>query len=321
MIKDQQEKFSRITKEITRANSVAIYTHVNPDCDTLSCALSLRLALLSLGKCVDVYSVDPVPKTLCVLNGADSVKLPEKRVHDLSIAVDCDSLERIGNGMKSYLSSKVQIAIDHHKTHKKFADVTVLDTEVSSCAEIVYHLVKSMNLLTKEVAELLFAGIVTDSGCFQFSSVTETTHKVAGELMSFGIDAGKIIYDVFKKTNVNKFRLENRVLSKCKFFEDNQVAIITFTAKDFEETGTSMNDTLGTIVNVIDIDTVKIAYAIAEASNKSYKIMIRTKESVDASDIAREFGGGGHYRAAGCRLNGYYEDIVDKLLKVARDRL
>ena len=79
--------------------------------------------------------------------------------------------------------------------------------------------------------------------------------------------------------------------------------------------------TLGTIVGVIDIDTVKVAYAIAEAANRSYKIMIRSKDGIDASDIAREFGGGGHNRAAGCRLNGYYEDIVDKLLKVARDRL
>lgn len=139
--------------------------------------------------------------------------------------------------------------------------------------------------------------------------------------MSYGFDAGEVIYNVFKKTSINKFMLENRVLSKCKFYENNQVAIITFTAEDFKATSTSMNDTLGTIVSVIDIDSVKIAYAIAEAANKSYKIMIRTKNGVDASDIAREFGGGGHARAAGCRLNGYYEDIVDKLNKVARDRL
>ena len=321
MIQNEKEKFIRVSKEIAKANSVSVYTHVNPDCDTLSCALSLRLALISLGKQVDVYSVDPVPKTLCVLNGADSVKLPEKKVHDLSIAVDCDSLERIGNAMRSFLSSKVQIAIDHHKTHAKFADVTLLDTDVSACAEIVYRLLTYMKLMSKDVAELLFAGIVTDSGCFQFSSVSETTHKIAGELMSYGFDGGKVIYDVFKKTSVNKFMLENRVLSKCKFFDDNQIAIITFTAKDFEETSTSMNDTLGTIVGVIDIDTVKVAYAIAEAANRSYKIMIRSKDGIDASNIAREFGGGGHNRAAGCRLNGYYEDIVDKLLKVARDRL
>ena len=119
----------------------------------------------------------------------------------------------------------------------------------------------------------------------------------------------------------NKFMLENAVLTKCKFFEDDKIAIISFTENDFKQTNTSMNDTLGTIVKVIDIDTVKVAFAISEASPKSYKIMIRTKDGIDASDIAREFGGGGHIRAAGCRLNGYYEDIVDKLLKVARDRL
>lgn len=321
MIQKEQEKFNLIEREIAKAQSVSIYTHVNPDCDTLSCALALRLALLSLGKDVDVYSVDPVPNTLCVLNGAGFVILPEKKVHDLSIAVDCDSLERVGNSMRSYLSSKVKIAFDHHKTHKKFADVSVVDIDVSACAEIVYRFLKRLNLITKDIAELLFAGIITDSGCFQFPSVTVSTHNIASELMAYGFDAGKVIYDVFKKVTKNKFMLENRVLTKCKFFEDNQIAIITFLENDFKETCTSLNDTLGTIVKVIDIDTVKVAYAISEASPKSYKIMIRTKDDIDASDIAREFGGGGHVKASGCRLNGYYEDIVDKLLKAARDRL
>ena len=321
MTTKEQEQFNRISQEITNAGSISIYTHQNPDCDTLSCALALRLALLSLGKGVDVYSVDPVPNTLCVLNGADAVKLPEKKVHDLSIAVDCDGLDRLGNAMKSFLASKSKIAIDHHKTHKKFADISLVDIEVSACAEIVYRLLKHLNLITKDIAELLFAGIVTDSGCFQFPSATASTHSVASELMSYGINSGKIIYDVFKKSTKNKFMLENVVLSKCKFFNDDQIAIITYTEKDFKDTSTALTDTLGTIVKVIDIDTVKVAFAISEAAPRSYKIMIRTKEDIDASDIAREFGGGGHVRASGCRLNGYYEDIVDKLLKVARDRL
>ena len=321
MITREQEQFNKVMQEITKARSVSIYTHQNPDCDTLSCALALRLALLSLGKSVDVYSVDPVPNTLCVLNGASEVKLPEKKVHDLSIAVDCDGLDRIGNGMKSFLSSKSKIAIDHHKTHKRFADITLLDIEVSACAEIIYRLLKHSDLITKEIAELLFAGIITDSGCFQFPSATASTHMIASELMAYGINSGQIIYDVFKKSSKNKFILENAVLSKCKFYEDDQIAIITYTENDFNVTGTTLTDTLGTIVKVIDIDTVKIAYAISEAAPRSYKIMIRTKENIDASDIAREFGGGGHVRASGCRLNGYYEDVVEKLLKVARDRL
>ncbi len=321
MIQNEKEKFNSAYKEITSAKTVSIYTHVNPDCDTLSCALALYHALTSLGKQVDVYCVDQIPDTLKVLNGANIVKLPEKKVHDLSIAVDCDSLDRIGNAMRSYLSSKVQIAIDHHKTHRKFSTISILDTEVSSCAEILYRFLKHLRLLTKDIAELIFAGIVTDSGCFQFSSVSKSTHQIAGELMEYGFDAGEVIYNVFKKVSKNKFLLENRVLSKCKFFEDNQIAILTFTQEDFNATGTSINDTQGTIVNVIDIDSVKVAYAISEATPKSYKIMIRSKGEVDSSDIAREFGGGGHSRAAGCRLNGYYEDIVDKLLKVARDRL
>ena len=88
-----------------------------------------------------------------------------------------------------------------------------------------------------------------------------------------------------------------------------------------EETGTSPSDTEGMIASAIDVDGVEVAFAVSEAAEKSFKVSIRTKERADACDIASAFGGGGHSRAAGCRMNGFYEDVVDKLLKAARDRM
>ena len=122
MIQNQREQFNRVQKEITSALTVSIYTHVNPDCDTLSCALALYNSLTKLGKQVDVYCVDPVSETLKILSGADVVKVPEKKVHDLSIAVDCDGLDRIGNAMRSYLSSKM---VPHMITKSQTAGKTV----------------------------------------------------------------------------------------------------------------------------------------------------------------------------------------------------
>ena len=110
-------------------------------------------------------------------------------------------------------------------------------------------------------------------------------------------------------------------MSKCRFFEDGKIAIITFLTSDFESTGTETSDTEGIISSAIDVDGVEVAFAVSEVKDKNFKVSVRTKNYVDASDVAGEFGGGGHEKAAGCRLNGYYEDVVDKLVKAARDRL
>ena len=184
-----------------------------------------------------------------------------------------------------------------------------------------FDLLDGMGLVDKGVAALLFGGIVADSGCFQYPSTTARTHEIARELMGYGIDAADIIYRVHRRLTPPVFALKTRVLSNCRFFDGGKIALLTFTKKDFEETGTSPSDTEGMIASAIDVDGVEVAFAVSEAAEKSFKVSIRTKDSADACDIASAFGGGGHSRAAGCRMNGFYEDVVDKLLKAARDRM
>ncbi len=121
---------------------------------------------------------------------------------------------------------------------------------------------------------------------------------------------------------MNKFKLKNRVLENARFFENDRVGIIHFRQVDFEATGTSEDQTEGIINNIRDIDGVDVAIAITDTkSENSFKISIRTADCVDAAAIASVFGGGGHQCAAGCRANGFYEDIKDKLLKATRDNL
>lgn len=321
MLKANKEKIVAISKAIQKANTISLYCHINPDGDTLGSALAVYTALTQKGKKVDVYCDGVISNKYKALVNSSAVKYPEKIVHDLSIAIDCDCIGRLGNCMKSFLSSKEQIAIDHHKSHEKFAELTLVVPDAAACAEVVFELLDYMKVIDDTVASLLFAGIVTDTGCFQFSSTTEYTHEIAQALMKYNFNASEIIYLFFKRTSPEIFNLKNRVLSKCKFREDGKIAFITFFQKDFDETNTTTNDTEGIIVGAIDVDTVEVAYAISESGDKNWKISIRTKNYVDASDIAREFGGGGHVRAAGCRLNGYYEDVLDKLTKVAKDRL
>lgn len=311
----------KIADTLLRANDVAIYCHTSPDGDTISSSLAVYTALKKLGKNVNVFCDQIIPKKYFCLKNAEVIKLPDGSKHDVSLSMDCAGLDRLGKCVKQYSLGNVRIAVDHHKTFDRFCDLYLLDIFACSVAQMTYFLLNRMQLIDKDIAGLLFAGIVTDSGCFAYSNVTTETHEVAAKLMGYGIDASKIIYDVFRSTEVNKFRLKCRVLSKCEFYDDNKIALIVFNKEDYDSTDTDHASTEGIISELIEIDSVQVAYAFSETEKLNYKVSIRTKEGVDASDIAMTYGGGGHQRAAGCRANGYIEDIKEKFLKNARDRI
>ncbi len=310
-----------IEKQINRATDIALFSHTNPDCDTLSSMLALYVALKNKGKNVTAYCDCTVPERLKCLYASENVIFPQKHVHELAISLDASALDRLGQSMKCYLSAKKQIAIDHHKSFTRFASLCYVDDSACACTEIVYQLLKNMKLMDDNIAKLLFSGLVTDSGCFAYSNVTERTHEIACELLKYNFDAGQTIYDVFNSKNIERFMLENRVLAKTKFYSDGQIAIASVFEDDLTKTGASIDDTIGVINGIMDVDGVKVAYALLQVGQRNFKLSIRTKGNIDASEIAMTFGGGGHKNASGCRVNGYYEDIVERLLKLANDRI
>lgn len=316
------DNLKRIADILTDAHEIAVYCHTNPDGDTISCALALYDALTRAGKTVSVICDGEIPAKYRFMKGAEKFVLPEKGVHEIAFAVDCSDIDRLGGAAKSFLSAKKRIAVDHHKSHKKFAEFYCVDADAAACAEIICDLLDGMSLLgDADTAALLFAGIVSDTGCFQYPSTTVKTHETACRLMRLGIDSPSIIYEVHRRIPENVFRLKTRALSACRFFDGGRIALLKFGADDFAATGTAPADTEGIISSAVDVDGTEVAFAVSEVKDKNFKVSIRTKNYVDAADLASVFGGGGHVRAAGCRMNGYFEDVIDKLLKAARDRL
>jgi len=314
--------FSEIGKKISKAKDIALYCHTNPDGDALGSLLALYTMLKAKGKDVYAFCDTEIVDKYKFMRNIEFVSFPDKRTHELGLSVDCSDIDRLGQCLKSFVSCKTTIAIDHHKSFQNFADISYIERETSSCSEIVYLLSKENKWLTKESAELLFTGMVTDTGCFAFDSVTSRTYKIASEILElYKINHADIIYKAYRSTSFDRYNLKIKGLSTAKFYNDNQVAIVVFTNKLFEETNTSINETEGIIAELINIDRIKVAYAISEVNPRNYKLSIRTKEGIDASEIAAQFGGGGHKAAAGCRVNGYLEDIMEKLIKLANDRI
>lgn len=313
--------FSEIIKKINKANEIAIFCHTNPDGDALGSMLALGFALEKKGKKIALFCDSPISVRNSKFFGSERISLPTNKVFDLGIAVDSSELDRLGGCVKSFLSCKSQVAIDHHKSFKRFTETCYVDKDACACAQIIFKLLKEMKLIDKTVAELLFSGIVTDSGCFAFPSVTPETHEIAAELMGYGFNAANAIYNTFRSTSVERFNLKCRALNGAKFFCDNQIGVIVFRIADFKATGTTAADTEGIINELIDVENVKVAFALSEVGDKNFKLSIRSKDPIDASDIAGFYGGGGHKNAAGCRVNGYLEDVIERIVKLALDRI
>lgn len=326
----ETEKIKKFVSFTDGAESVALLCHVNPDSDTLGSALSLRLAFKKLGCRADVYCEDNPPPRLSFLPTIDAVNecADDKfKKYDLVIAVDCNDLERFGTAGKYFKHASRTLSADHHKTNRNFADYSICDPLAGATAEIVFKIVCELSvkaghdLIDNDIATLLFSALVGDTGAFSFDNTTDETFAVAGKLLHYGVDSHNIIYKMIKSQPANRYKLKARAMCNTRFFDGNEIAVMTFFKKDFTETETSTAFTDGIINELIDVDSVKIAFAVSEVGEKYYKASIRTKAPYDAASVATVFGGGGHSRAAGCRISGFYEDVVDKLLKAARDEL
>ncbi len=323
-VKDCQiEKF---LNAVDKAQTIALFSHINPDGDTCGSALALYRALKTYGKQPYVFCDGVFNEKLKYLDGIEEYNKHAFRPFDLAIAVDCSDDGRLGAYDKEYYSCRYRIFVDHHITRGRRGDLNIVETDAAATAEVVFDLIRAMDkktpCLDDTVAKLLYCALVTDSGGFSFSSVTKKTMQTAAELIGYDFKANEIFDNFIKKTDFNVFSLKNRVLSGTRLYENGAIAGIFFRKQDFEATGTSETDTDGIINNVININGVKIAFSVTETKGEmQYKVSFRTVDGVSADEIAAVFGGGGHKNAAGCRASGFFEDVKDKILNACRNAL
>ena len=309
---------------VSKARTVALFSHVNPDGDACGSALALSAVLRKLGKQTYLYCPSEVGGKLTFLDGYEDYAAEKPSSCDIGIAVDCADEGRMGECAFAFGRCRYKIVVDHHKTSSNNADLSIVRPKACASAELIFMLIdgEKRDLIDKTVAKLLFCALVTDSGGFSFSSVTPTTYAIGARLLSSGIEAHRIFEHFLKSTTPAVFRLRNRVLSRAEFFEEGKIGVVTFFADDFAATGTTERDTEGIVNAVRDVDGVKIAIAMTETGDgRQFKVSLRTDDTVDAAYIASVFDGGGHFNAAGCRIGGYYEDVKDRLLKACRDWL
>ena len=308
---------------IKSSKHILLITHINPDGDTLGCASALKSYI---GERADIllqikdnfnfpstYSFLPeINKSLNFSN--------LKNDYDLVISLDCASIDRIvDSARKIFDNSQNTISFDHHKTNNNFAKLNLVRGGLSSTAEVLYDFFKSQNIeITPDMTVGLYAGVLTDTGCFKYESTTSNTFKMAADL-SKSINTSEIADLCYTNKAKNMILFQSELVANAKFSNKDKIAYTLITREIQEKYGAKDEYTEGIVETLRSISNVEIAFVLKETNN-GVKVSIRTK-SIDATIVANRFNGGGHKRAAGCTIKEDINKACELLILEAQKQL
>lgn len=299
-------------------DSYLILTHRNPDGDTLGSAFALKRALATMGKKAMVRCIDDIhPKFSYLWAELDNADIEFDKI----IAVDVADKKLLGEEFERKYGDQVWLCIDHHMSNREYAENLLLEDRAAA-AVVIYEVICELGVeITPEIANCIYTGLATDTGCFMFSNTTPTVHRIAAEVMEKGADYTLINRLMFETKTLSYLRLEQMAVSSIESHFDGRCAIMTITRKMFEESGSSSSECDGIAALPRKIEGVQVGVTIRERHNGSYKVSMRTVEPYDAAKICATFGGGGHNRAAGCEFDCSLSEVKEILLETIKAEL
>ncbi|MGO1470328.1 MAG: DHH family phosphoesterase [Tissierella sp.] len=305
MNRNLDENIKNIIDSIKKSKNVFLASHINPDGDNLGSMLGLAIAIKNIGKNVFVLKSDIIPNDFTFLPGIDLIKEYDDNLGniDLFITLDCSDKERLGDNKKLIENSNRVANIDHHLSNTNFGDINIVDPAASATAEIVYYIIKDMEIeLTQDIALNLYTAINTDTGSFKYDNVTSKTHRIVADLLDTGFDKNLVNINLYESMSFTRMKLFIKSLTTLETFNNSKIAVIMVTQDMLKETGATLEDAEGIVSFIKKLSTVEGACLLKEIEKNNIKISLRTKKYLDASEICGKFDGGGHKRAAGCTI-------------------
>ncbi len=282
---------------LSEKDDILILTHAHPDGDTLGSGFALCRALLKLGKFCSVVNEAEIPAKYSYL--FDDIAITHFKPQFV-VAVDVATPNLLGALEGKY---HIDLCIDHHITNTEYADYLLLEDVPAAC-QTMYYVIKELGAeIDKRMAESLYTGLSTDTGCFRYASTTAQTYRVAADLIELGADNGMINRLMFETKTKTYAKLERLALESMSFFDDDRIAVITVTQDMYNQTGSNEQETEALAPLTRQIEGVEIGVIIKEKPDGTCKASIRTFEKVNAAELAKMFSGGGHPQAAACRFD------------------
>lgn len=292
-------------------DNILLISHSRPDGDTLCSAAALCSALRRLGKTAGLYNNPEITESYM-----DFVRpyiwesIPE---HTYIVSVDTADLRMLPQGF----DGRVDMVIDHHASNSGYAENNLILGHKAACGEIILELIEQLcGGLNKEEANLVYAAISTDTGCFCYGNTNPDTLRAAAKVIEYGAENGYLNKLLFRSMSYSRLKLEGLIYASMRSYRDNKVNVAIVTLDMMRESGATEDDCddLASLAGKVKGSVVSIT--VRELPDGRSKASVRTNETVNASDICASFGGGGHSMAAGCNAPMGPFEFAEALIKV-----
>lgn len=311
-----EEDWTRAVEVLKASDEVAVCCHVSPDGDAYGSMIALGLALEKAGKRVFMSWGSPelvISYSYSSLPGVERLvtldQMPEKV--ETFVAIDCGDVKRLEQLMPRFDDAGTSLNIDHHLSNPGYADINLVDPHRASSSELAYELIQRLGIeIDADIATLLYAGLVTDTGRFQYSNTGPGTLRTAAELRELGADHLMVGEKIYESASFDQLRILGTVLSRARL--EDGVVYSWLETKDLGDVGLDAAEDI--IDTLRSIRGARIAMFLKQQPGGGWKGSLRSRGGGDVSVVAKSFGGGGHAAAAGFSVQGELEDVIKDVL-------
>jgi len=299
------DALDRAATVLREATTVVIACHVNPDPDALGSTLGLSNHLRGMGKTtICSFPNEPfeLPRWLDELPGADALVPPSDVPKEPQVMVTCDvaSMDRLAMLAPKAVRAKHLIWIDHHVSNEGLGSIPLIDPAASSTCEIVWRLLERLGgEVSVETAACLYAGLVTDTGRFQYQAVTPSTIRIAAQLREFPFDHTRLVQALYEDNSLAYLRVLAVALERARLESDVDLVWTYLTQADLAEAGVAPNEADDLIDVIRTAREADVTGVLKQQRDGRFKVSVRSRGGHDLSAVATAFGGGGHRLAAG----------------------
>ncbi|MEW6448232.1 MAG: bifunctional oligoribonuclease/PAP phosphatase NrnA [Bacillota bacterium] len=320
---------SDVARKLTEGQRFLVTGHIMPDGDCVGSMLAIGLALERQGREVSFALPSPVPRIYYFLPGVDRIKVnpPPAQLcteagFDLVLIMDTSVPERLGElgGVVQKLrqAGSTTVLIDHHVSAVPYADFNYIDPGAAAVGEIVHDLLKSLGWeIDKDIADCLYVTVATDTGGFRFETTTAATHRRVAEFIEAGVNVREISLRIFEEKPLKSISAVKAALNTLELSPCGRVAWMTMDLNVAKQLELEDEHTDGVVNYGRSIKGVEVALFFREVEAGRVKVSFRSKNYVDVSRLAMQFGGGGHSRAAGALVEGNVDQVRQAVVRAS----
>lgn len=319
--------YQPVIEALSASKKILVTTHVRPDGDALGTVAATILGMRKKNLDAEALLLSHLPSKYSFIfkdykivhHDAEKgwpVDLDLKN-YDCLLVMDTGTWSQLP-GLKEKLAGYKgkKIVVDHHLTQEDWADIKLVDTTAAAAGEIATELLEHWGIpIDGQIATALFLAIVSDTGWFQFSNTKPHTMRMAADLMDAGVDTDRLYQLLYQNERAQRIKLHALGLKSLEFHADGALAVMTLSRDDFARAGATVTDTESLINIPLQVAAAQVSVLIVEPIEPGpTRVSLRSKGGLDVSKFAQQFGGGGHARAAGLKIESPLTEARERIL-------